>query len=95
MGAAQRYQLGIYGVPNRPVPCRAVLRMPANDGGNRDIELGSFTLRPGERACNRSGPVALPEDLEVDRERYPLLMIFFDPQVDLELRLDYISAYFA
>jgi hypothetical protein len=93
--AAQRYQLGVYGVPNRTVSCRAALRLPEKGGTDRDVELSLFTLRPEERACNPSGPVLLPGDMEVDRERYPMLVIRFDTRLDLEIRLDYISVYFA
>ena len=95
VAATQRYQLGLYGVPDRPVSCNLVLRLPKKGGGEVDVQLSSFDLRPEERACNPSGPVLLPDDMEIDRDQNPLLLIFFDTRHDLELRLDYISVYFA
>lgn len=92
---AQRYQLGVYAVPDRRVSCRAVLRLPKKGGGFVDQQFSSFELHPNERARNPSGPLLLPEELEMDRERKPQLLIFFDTQSDLELRLDYINLYFA
>jgi len=95
LSGAQRYQLGVYALPDRNVSCQAMLRLPKKGGDAVDYQFSSFDLRPEERACNPSGPVVLPEDFEVDRERDPQLLIFFDTQHDLELRLDYISIYFA
>jgi hypothetical protein len=92
---AQRYQLGVYGVADRPVSCRAVLRLPKKDGGFVDQQFSSFELRPNERTRNSSGPLLLPEELELDRERKPQVLFLFDPSNDLEIRLDYINLYFA
>jgi hypothetical protein len=92
--AVQGYQLGVYGVPDRTVSCRAVLRLPKKGGGEGDVQFSSFDLRPRERAWHRSGALHLPDDMEVDRERHPLLLLIFDTRGDLEIRLDYISVYF-
>ena len=40
-------------------------------------------------------PGVAPEDLEIDRDRRPLLLLFFDTERDLQIRLDYINIYFA
>jgi hypothetical protein len=91
---AQRYQLGIYAEPDRVVSCQAVLRLPQK-GGEFDVPLSTFDLRPDDRACNPSGSLRLPDDREIDRERYPLLLLLFDTERDLQIRLDYINIYFA
>jgi hypothetical protein len=95
LSGMQRYQLGVYAMPDRTVSCRAVLRLPRKGGDFVDQQFSAFELRPDERACNPSGPLLLPEDLEVDRDRKPQLLIFFDTRHDLEVRLDYINLYFA
>jgi hypothetical protein len=91
----QRFQLGIYGEPDRVVSGQAILRLPQQGGGEFDALLSSFDLRPDDRACNPSGSLRLPADREIDRERYPLLLLFFDTERDLQIRLDYINIYFA
>ena len=95
IAAAERFQLGVYGVPSRPVSCRVVLRLPEAGGRERDVELSAFTLDPAERANAPSGAVELPQDVDLDRERFPLLVIHFDTRRELEIRLDYLSLYFA
>jgi hypothetical protein len=95
ISGVQRYQLGVYAVPDRTVACRAVLRVPKKDGGFVDHQFSTFELHPDDRARNPSGPLLLPEDLEMVRDRNPQLLLFFDTANDLDLRLDYINLYFA
>jgi hypothetical protein len=91
----QRYQLGVYAEPDRVVSCQAIVRLPQKGGGEFDVLLNNFDLRPDDRACNPSGPLRLPDDPEIDRERSPLFLLFFDTARDLQIRLDYINIYFA
>lgn len=92
---AERYQLGFYALPDRPLSCQAVLRLPQEGGGDRDAQFCSFDLRPGERAHNATGPLSLPDDLQFDRQRPPMLLLLFDSQAPFEMQIDYVSLYFA
>ena len=91
---AQRYQLGVYAVPDRTVSCSAALRLPKMGGGFVDQQFSTFVLRPDERACNPSGALLLPEDFDMDSESRPLLLIYFDTNHDLDVRFNYINLYF-
>ena len=93
--AAERYQLGLYGGPDRQLSCRVVLRLPQEGGGDRDVQFCSFDLRPGERAHNATGALSLPDDLHLDRQRPPLLLLLFNSQAPFDMQIDYISIYFA
>ena len=93
--AAQRYQLGVYAVPNRLAACQVILRLPEKDGSFIDHQFCVFELRPHERACNPSGAFALPDIGNVNREQPPQLILLFDTTSDLEIRFDYLSLYFA
>jgi hypothetical protein len=91
---AKSYQLGLYGLANRPVTLRAALRFPRQGGQSSDHMFAVCSLPRGERALNASGALEITFPIDADRGRQPKLLLALDTSGDLNLRLDYLTAYF-
>jgi len=96
LGAAQRYQLGLYATTNRDIAGRVHLRLKAKDGGLIDSFFADFALNRELRCFNSSGALNLVDLVNVDMDQPPTLIISLEtPDTpDLIFRLNYLSAYF-
>jgi hypothetical protein len=88
------YQLGFYGTANRALTVRASLRIPRKQGGSSDFLIGTGHLPMGEKAVSISGDFEIEDPESIDRNRDPKLLLALDTVGDLDLRLDYLTAYF-
>jgi peptidoglycan/xylan/chitin deacetylase (PgdA/CDA1 family) len=96
ISSTQRYQLGIYAQVSRSVSARAMLRLPAKDGNNRDEVFANFELSRERRNLNKSGELRRFEFANVNTDHRPTLLIFLetDGMPDLNLKLNYLNVYF-
>lgn len=90
-----RYQVGIYARPNRPVGCRVALRIQRNDGTFKDFSICKLVLAPSDRAAHSHGHFQPPVADEFGSQSQPKLMFFMDSDADLQLVVDYLRVYFA
>jgi carbamoyltransferase len=95
LSGVERFQLAIRAEPNRPVSCRAVLRIYNHSNGSLDLDLARFSFRQDTKNINRFGEIMLDGLIDIDPFQHPLLIIFFDTAGDLRLHIDYINVYFA
>ena len=93
--SAERFQLCLYGRPNRTVSCEAALRLPRLSGSPFEVSLAKFVLRSDDRNAVLSGELPLPDFVELDTGAPPQLLLFFDTEAELSLVLHYLNAYFA
>lgn len=95
LATAERYQLAIYGEPDRFMTGRADLRLPLKDGGSTDTTFSPFEMAPELKGTNRSGELKLPDIAGLDTSRKPMLLLFFDTKAKLAITLNYINLYFS
>lgn len=92
---AKRYQFGLYAQPDRPLTGQVTLRLPLKSGGHIDHRFAEFRLSERDRNVHRTGALRLPDMSEADPKERPRILFFFDSTSDLNLRLDYLTTYFA
>ena len=95
LASAERYQLALYGEPDRYMTGRADLRLPLKDGGFADATFSTFDIEPGLKGTNKSGELKLPDIAGLDTSRKPLLLLFFDTKAKLAITLNYVNLYFS
>ena len=95
LSLAERFQFSIYAHSNRVVSCDLALRLPRRGVPPLEVPLASFVLRPGERNAVASGPLVLPDFIELDTTQSPQFAVFFDTDEDLSLTFHYLNCYFA
>jgi peptidoglycan/xylan/chitin deacetylase (PgdA/CDA1 family)/SAM-dependent methyltransferase len=95
ISSAKRYQISVFARPSRTVSCQMALRLPRKDGQTRDLNVAQFELASEGRNANKSGELQLPDFVELDTQKVPKLLVFFDSKEDLILKLNYMNIYFA
>ena len=88
---AGRFQINFCAKPDRPMRCRADLRLPMNDGTSVDRELAWIGVSPGEPASAASGDIKLPDLSSAAADQAPRVLLFFDRAQSFEIEIDYIS----
>ena len=94
LATAERYQIALHAEPQRLIRVEAMLRLPQNDGNHLHHHFATLKLEPNRRAHVSAGQLKLPDLGNADHNGTPLLLLFFDPEQDLQLQLNYINAYF-
>ncbi len=95
LSLAEHFQLCLFAQASRTVACDALLRLPRKSGEPLDLGFASFELHPDERNAVLSGDLRMPDFIELDTRRNPVLIFSFGGQNDLSLVLHYINVYFA
>ncbi len=96
ISSSNRFQISAYGTADKTFLAQLLIRIMKIDGTAHDINLANVELSSNQIHLNASGEFKLPDFIDINCDRLPLLIFLADTRgmSDFEFRLNYFSAYF-